>query len=526
MWATRGGAARRPAVVFVNGSIIGFEEGWWYMAQSLARDGYVVLTFDAQGEGMSDQFGEAPDQLEATFAGTPGVGVLQGTSGGGSGLAFYDGGADALDFLLSTPEHPYTPVPSRTSQTSHAAKQRDRVAAGLNPPFNPLWQLIDRDAIGITGHSYGAQAASWLAQQDPRLKAAVALDTLCVPVWPSPDEVASLVGEPGNRIGGVAPGGAPYTFAPECFAVPQGPAPRLKKPALGISGDYLLSYSPYLAKPDPDNKLRASLAYSKAGVDSGQIIVRGGTHFDFGDDVSGFFPASLRGIDLGTWYTLAWFDKYLKHDPTADARLLSARWRDDPDTRAVDPAGDANLYSYHYRSRLDITLAGGARRDCEDLRAGCAGQPTASDDCAPAKFGFLTLATTTAPAITCTPCRAHATVDRRSLRVRRRTLTLAGRATIDCQPGATLSAPGVRRVNVAIARKTRGRCAFLTTRRRLTRPRSCNQPTFIRARGTSRWRLSTSALPPGTYRIYALATDQDGRREPPSDSPAARVRIR
>jgi len=258
--------------------------------------------------------------------------------------------------------------------------------------------------------------------------------------------------------------------------VPQGPATPLRKPALGISADYLLSYSPYLAKPDPDNKLRASLAYSKAGVDSGEIIVRGGTHFDFGDDVSGFFPASLRGIDLGTWYTLAWFDKYLKHDPTADARLLSARWRDDPGTRAVDPAGDANLYSYHYRSRLDITLAGGARRDCEDLRAGCAGQATASDDCAPAKFGFLTLATTTAPAMTCTPCRAHATVDRRSLRVHRRTITPAGRATIDCQPGATLSAPGVRRVNVAIARKTRGRCAFLTTRRRLTRPAAATSP--------------------------------------------------
>jgi hypothetical protein len=29
------------------------------------------------------------------------------------------------------------------------------------------------------------------------------------------------------------------------------------------------------------------------------------------------------------WYTTAWFDKYVKHDPTADARLLTNRWRHD-----------------------------------------------------------------------------------------------------------------------------------------------------------------------------------------------------
>ncbi|MEL0029124.1 MAG: hypothetical protein VW625_10815, partial [Perlucidibaca sp.] len=166
VWATRSGPSKRPGVVIINGSIVGFEEIYWYAAQALARAGFVVMTFDAQGEGMSDQFGAAPDQMEAAFAGIPGLGLLgpvpeAGIGLGGNGIPFYDGGADALDFFLSTASRPYVPVPSRTSGTSHAAKQARRVAAGLNAAYNPLADLLDAKRIGIAGHSYGAVAASW-----------------------------------------------------------------------------------------------------------------------------------------------------------------------------------------------------------------------------------------------------------------------------------------------------------------------------------------------------------------------------
>ena len=57
---------------------------------------------------------------------------------------FYDGTEDAIDFLLSTPQHPYEPVPSCTTGTSHAAKQNARVAAGLDSAYDPFWQLLDR----------------------------------------------------------------------------------------------------------------------------------------------------------------------------------------------------------------------------------------------------------------------------------------------------------------------------------------------------------------------------------------------
>lgn len=408
VWATTAGPARRPGVVIINGSIVGYEQAYWYAAQALARDGYVVLTFDAQGEGMSDQFGAPPDQLEGAFAGTPPL----GPGLGGSGLPFYDGGEDALNFFLSTPSHPYVPVPSRTTHTSHADKQAQRVAEHLDSDYDPLYAMLSRSEIGVAGHSYGAEAASWIAQADPRVKAVVAWDNLCQPVWPSPTEAVAIASAQVNTQAlGL------FGLPEECFGAPQGPAPKLTKPALGISADYLLAPEPYTVTPNPQAKEAASLVYTKAGVDTGEIIIRGGTHLDFTDTPTGLIPASLRGIDMATWYTMAWFDKYLKHEPSADARLLSTRWRDDAATGAVDPTHDPNLYSYHYLSRLDIHLADGKRFDCENLRAGCPGMTPASADCGPPAYSYLAVDTGQVPAALCqTRPRARRRRRRRAFR--------------------------------------------------------------------------------------------------------------
>jgi dienelactone hydrolase len=394
LWATVAGPAKRPGIVIINGSIVGNEEFYWYAAQALARAGFVVMTFDPQGEGLSDQFGQAPDQDEEAFAGTP----VLGPQLGGNGLAFYDGGEDALDFLLSTPSSPYIPVPSRTTGTSHAAKQRERVAAGLDSSYDPLWEMLDRNEIGIAGHSYGAEAASYLAQEDPRIKAVVAWDNLCLPVQPSPTEALAIATDPLNlQNAGL------FRLPPDCFGAPPGPAPKITKPALGISSDYLLAPEPYLNTPDPQGKEVASLTYSKAGVDSGEIVIRGGTHYEFNDTPLGVIPASLRGIDLTTWYTVAWFKKYLQHDPNADAMLLTTRWRDDTLGGAVDPSHDPNLFSYLYLSRLDIHLSGGGIFDCENLRQGCPGQTTPSADCGPPSYSMVAVDTGTTPGDTCAP---------------------------------------------------------------------------------------------------------------------------
>ena len=72
---------------------------YWWAAQTLAKDGYVVLTFDPQGQGQSDTPGEGADANE-------------GVPAQSDGRPFYDGTEDAIDYFLSTPGNPYRPVPS------------------------------------------------------------------------------------------------------------------------------------------------------------------------------------------------------------------------------------------------------------------------------------------------------------------------------------------------------------------------------------------------------------------------------
>ncbi|MGZ6792327.1 MAG: alpha/beta hydrolase, partial [Mycobacteriales bacterium] len=331
VWATKAGPAKRPGIVITNGSVQADEQLYWFAAQALAKAGYVVMTFDPQGQGQSDTFGVGADQQEGVPAQT-------------DGRPFYDGTVDALDFFLSTPAHPYLPRPSCETGTSHADKQQRRVAAGLDTRSNPFASLLDPSRIGLAGHSYGAGGVSYVAQSDPRVKAVVAWDNLGAP-------------DPGTKEKG-------------CVDARQRRVVPVTKPGLGLSADYFLPPTPNTSLPDRHAKSTESLAYSKAGVDTGELIIRGGTHYDFDWIPNPGFGASLRGADLIAWYTTAWFDKYVEGDRTADARLLSDRWLRDGQEASVDPDGDGNLLSQYYDSRLSITVAG-HRVACEALRTGC-----------------------------------------------------------------------------------------------------------------------------------------------------------
>jgi dienelactone hydrolase len=368
VWATVAGPARRPGIVITNGSVQADEQMYWYLAQTLAKDGYVVLTFDPQGQGQSDTPGASPDSTEGVPAQT-------------DGRPFYDGTEDAIDFLESSPAHPYEPVTSCSTGTSHAAKQDSRVKAGLDAAYNPFHALLDGSGVGLVGHSYGAAGVSYIAQWDPRVKAVVALDNL---------------GGPGPDAGAV-PGSSGSSAIGESDC-PAHPADRstvaITKPGLGISADYGLPATPNTSLPDPKFKEQESLAYTKAGVDSAQIVIRGGSHVDFSFIPNQAFGASLRGPDVTDWYATAWFDKYLKHQPAADARLLSDRWRADTVEASVDPGHDGNAFSFYYWSRLDIGLAKGGRFACEDLRDGCPGMVGASSDGYPGTYSYASIDTT------------------------------------------------------------------------------------------------------------------------------------
>jgi dienelactone hydrolase len=357
VWATKAGPAQRPGIVITNGSVQADEQLYWYAAQTLAKAGYVVLTFDPQGQGQSDTQGESPDQQE-------------GTPAQSDGRPFFDGTEDAIDFFLSNPSHPYEPVPSCASGTSHAAKQNRRAKAGLDAAYNPFWMLLDPQRLGIAGHSYGAAGVSYIGQWDPRVKAIVAWDNLAKP-------------DPNNSTG--ASGGGPEEQG--CVDASQRTVPPVTKPALGMSADYFIPPLPNTSDPDPLAKSTESLAYSKAGVDSGEIIIRGGTHYDFSFIPNPGFTASLRGADEIAWYTTAWFDRYVKGDRGALRRLVTDRWRHDAQEGAVDPNHDPNMFSFYYRSRLDI-----AGFHCEDLRTGCPGM--VSNDGQPADYSYLKVDTT------------------------------------------------------------------------------------------------------------------------------------
>jgi dienelactone hydrolase len=365
VWATRSGPPKRPGIVITTGSVQAPEVLYWGLAATLAKHGYVVLTYDVQGQGRSDTFGEAPDEGEGVPA--------------QEGQPFYDGTEDALDFLVSRPHHRYEPRHSCGNAndgvgTNHAPKQNRRVKEGFNAAYNPFWKLLDRSRVGIAGHSFGAAGVSYVGQVDRRVDAIVAWDNLSAPESP-----------------------------PDC---PSHSAPRpehapITKPALGMSADYFLVPEPYTSDPEPQSKNEGFIAYKKAGVDSMETTIRGGTHYEFSLLPGNTLPypfgtATLRGMDMVAWYTTAWLDRYVKCQGDrrckrrADRRLLTDRWRHDYRNGVVDPNGDKNMYSFYFRSRYDFKVPGAGRKPCDNMRAGC---PSMRPDGQPPNYSYYADAT-------------------------------------------------------------------------------------------------------------------------------------
>ena len=287
------------------------EQLYWGQAATLAKHGYVVLTYDPQGQGRTDTGGEGADALD----GVPSQ----------EGRPFYDNTEDALDFALSTPDALYDPRPSCTTGTDHSAKQDRRVAAGLDAAYNPYFELVDKSRVGIAGHSLGAAAVSYIGQIDDRVDGIVAWDNLRAPG--------------GNQVGST----------PVCVSgsSPRPASPPITKPAMGISNDYGITPTPNTSDPDPQEGTEGFRRLQGRRRRLVPVpVIRGGTH-----EESAFIPgmtvpllglATLRGSDLVAWYSTAWFDKQVKCadgsacEADADQRLLTDRWRDDERSGQVD----------------------------------------------------------------------------------------------------------------------------------------------------------------------------------------------
>lgn len=124
-----------PGVVITDGSVQGYQELYYWAAEDLASNGYMVMTYDVQGQGQSDLL---PESCNGP-GDCPGVPYQQSYN-------FYQGAEDSLSYFLSD-ENPY-------------AKD------------------LDRARVALAGHSLGASAVSVVGQCDKRVKSIVAWDNL------------------------------------------------------------------------------------------------------------------------------------------------------------------------------------------------------------------------------------------------------------------------------------------------------------------------------------------------------------
>ncbi|NYJ04102.1 alpha/beta hydrolase [Petropleomorpha daqingensis] len=352
-----------PGVVITTGSVQGSERMYWWLAEDLAERGYVVLTYDVQGQGTSETLphqGSVEDLPYCDLAAAP----LAGEQTSCPGVPFQQtsnfvyGTEDAIDFFLSTPDAPYAD-PSAGSAAVDA--------------YNPQWQLFDRSPdpdtvtpgrttrLALVGHSLGALAVSYVQGVDDRVEAVVALDKLSTTA----------------AIGGSQPFDA------------QGPL-RPVVPGLGVQSEYGFTVAPYYANsglfdptaaptsptqaPDPAREEKTGYdGWTAAGVDSMVVVPRASTHLEY-TDISYVLPASRYGQDVAGHYAQAWIDKYVKHDPAADDALLATSF----DYLEPTPTGwhgvtldrDQRL-SFYFCSGYDIATASGRSTDDDLTGVGC-----------------------------------------------------------------------------------------------------------------------------------------------------------
>jgi dienelactone hydrolase len=297
----------------------------------------------------------------------PGVVVVHG---GAASQEMYLWGAEALAesgymvLMFQIPE------PDNAQSSSHYPDTKDALdyfdSTPSNPTaegdVNPLWQELDRGHVGLAGHSAGGVAVSRLGQEDPRVSAIVSWDR--AQSSPMPADL------------------------------------QLRTPALFLVADFncqrvpVCVPQPYTSPPDPKgpgNKDEDFQRVSAAGIDSMKIALRAATHLDFTQFSPG--TGSRYGALTTSYYTLAWFDRYLRGAMHGDqavardafARLTATKFDKSADVHSIsggsfDPQTQQNVpptiagqpvpdrLSFHFRSAYFFS---GGRYDCQDMRAGC-----------------------------------------------------------------------------------------------------------------------------------------------------------
>jgi dienelactone hydrolase len=324
-----------PGVVITDGSVQAYEQLYYWAAEGLAEAGYMVMTYDVQGQGDSDLL---PSPCPGPGLSCPGVPYQQAYN-------FFQGAEDSLNYFLSSSAHPFG--------GSH----------------NPWSAWLDRSRIGIAGHSFGAAGVSEVGQCDKRVRAIVAWDNL-----------SAITGCKGETI-------------PSADRSPT----LLHAPALALTNDYLFNPQPNVSVPDPHAKDAGYRQLAAAGIDSQIVAFRGATHLTY-SYIPLALPASELAERMAMHYTLAWFDRYLRGARTGFDRLTATRFDDSADRSSIGAgiyslararaypsdlyAGNvpytiagipvADAVSFYYESEFALHEPGsGGLVNCVDMRAGC-----------------------------------------------------------------------------------------------------------------------------------------------------------
>jgi len=342
------GNRKLPAVIIKNGSVQANEALYWWAAQELVRAGYMVLTNDPRGQGLSD------------FA-TP-----SGEQGGNiNGRVFYEGLVNDIDFLMSSPTKPY-PYELSCQGTYPTTTQA----------FNPFHQYLDETRIGAAGHSYGAAGVTWAQSYDATdsqpwpgllskanpLKAIVAWDALGSRNTPASATLTSLIAS------ATATGALPLGT----LVNPEGAPPVSPRvPAMGFTSEYGFTPVPFVRDTPREEHLAGFKEWAAANVPVYNITIAGSTHLDYSPGpalpASSWCPSTQNNACEGGWakpvithYTLAWFDRYLKKPGEAGF--------DDADIRLLDDAQWAERMSFHFASARKFTTRDGQLYFSEDIR--------------------------------------------------------------------------------------------------------------------------------------------------------------
>ena len=189
---------------------------------------------------------------------------------------------------------------------------------------NPFLADSDVERIGMAGWSLGGRTLVRTQAEDPRVDAIVVWDNL----------VMSESGDAGS---------------PSCVNSPD-VIREARVPAMGQASETCPTF-------DYDVKTLGFEHWRAAGQASMQLVFSDSTHYWWGA------TSTDQQQRISTYYTAAWFDRYLKNDPSATERLMAD---------VVDGIPVNELLSSRFRSAAAFDGI-----DCVDLRNACVAPPPA-----------------------------------------------------------------------------------------------------------------------------------------------------